>query len=251
MALNFGNLVTLSARWSRKTIDDAVRDAVVMAIRELSYGLTLPPLRPWWRKREDTITPVAGTQTYAFPTAQGTFESMHQVWFRTNGYRRFIEVVDDKTWADEADEDTTVRGDPNIANIHQSSGTANIRFSLTPSSSFISSLTGGVIRMDFFIRDALADSLITDTSQNSTEPLMPEARRMGIVWKAVEFLAIRQDDTKLAAFAQERGQAFLNAILADDIYRTGTQTRVIEPLERPGDTIGSTRTDYGHEAGTL
>src|SRR3990167_10182341 len=109
MPLTYGDLVNSAARWAQDastTGTDRARDAVVFAIRELTYGTQLPPLRPWWRKREDTITPVSGTQTYAFPTAQGTFESLHQVWYRTNGHRDFIDVVDDEIWADQANEDT-------------------------------------------------------------------------------------------------------------------------------------------------
>ena len=251
MPLTYGDLVNSAARWAQDastTGTDRARDAVVFAIRELTYGLTLPPLRPWWRKREDTITPVAGTQTYAFPTAQGTMESLHEVWYRTNGMRQVIEIVDDRRWSEEANEDTTERGTPDICNLHQSSGTVNLRFSITPDSSFINAIAGGVIRLDFFILDSLANSLITNANSDSSEPLMPDSRRPGIIWKAVELLAVRQGDATLRTWAAERGQVYYHAILADDLTRTGNAQRVMEPIEKPGDAASAGGTDYGRRA---
>lgn len=249
MPLTYSDLYNSAARWAGDVTTAGTaraRDAVVFAIRELSYGLQPPPLRPWWRKREDTITPVAGTQTYAFPTAQGTMESLHHVWYRTNGMRQFIDIADDQRWADEANEDTTERGAPDICNLHQSSGTVNLRFSITPDTAFINALAGGVIRLDFFILDALAGSLITDGSQDSTAPLMPDSRRPGIMWKAVEYLAARQGDTKLQGWASGMGKVYYDMILADDLTRTGTEQRTMAPIERPGDVAAQGRlTDYG------
>lgn len=249
MPLTYGNLYTAAARWAGDTSTTGTaraRDAVVFAIRELSYGLQLPPLRPWWRKREDTITPASGTQSYAFPTAQGTMESLHQVWGRTNGRRLEIELVDDKRWAEEANEDTTETGTPDICNLHASSGATRLRFSITPGSAWITQLTGGVVHLDFFILDTLANALITGTGSDASEPLMPDSRRPGILWKAVELLAARQGDNDLRLWAAVQGKRSYEMILADDLYRTGTTQRVIPPIERPGDAVSAGRlTDYG------
>lgn len=253
MPLTYGDLYTAAARWAGDTSTTGTaraRDAVVLAIRELTYGAQLPLLRPWWRKREDTITPVAGTQSYAFPTAQGTMESLHQVWYRTNGRRHLIEIADDVRWSHEANEDTGETGTPTICNLHASSGSTRLRFSITPGSGWISSLTGGVIRLDFFILDTLADSLISGTGSDSTEPLMPDSRREGILWKAVEKLAALQGDNDLLLYAASQGKRFYELLLADDITRTGNQTQLIEPMERPGDVGSRAReTDYGRVLG--
>ena len=250
MALTFVNLYTSAARWANDTSTNGLnraKDAVIFALRELEYGTDDRPLRPWWRKREDTITPVAGTQTYAFPTNQGTIESPHEVWYRLNGIRTEIPIVDDRQWSEEADEDTTVTGTPDICNIHQSSGTVNVRFSLTPSSSFISAITGGVLRLDFFILDPLTATLVTDTSLDSDAPLLPESRRPGAIWKAVEMLAALQGDRLLLEWAAAQGRKYYNMILADDLSRLGKHQRIGAPLERPGDVNPAGRlTDYGH-----
>src|SRR3990167_7601381 len=151
MPLEFDGLYNAAARWAgdtRTTGIDRAKDAVVEANRLLSYGASLPLLRPWWRLREDTLTPVAGTQTYAIPTAQGTFESLNTVWYRSNGTRYEIPIKDDEVWAEEVNEDTTNTGTPSICNLHRSSGTTQLRFTPIPSSSFIDQIDGGVIRLD-------------------------------------------------------------------------------------------------------
>ena len=239
----FVNLYEFAARWAGDTTaygTARAKEAVDESNRLLSYGKDLT-FKPWWRKREDTITPVAGTQTYAFPTAQGTLESMHQVWYRNGGQRQEIEIVDDKRWAEEADEDTTQRGTPDICNIHKSSGTDHIRFSPTPSGSFISAITGGVIRLDFFILETL-----NAESGDSVEPLMPDSRRYGIAWCAVAALAGAQGDADLIKYAEAKAKQYMDLIRADDILRTGSKNRTARPIAPIGLRGSSRITDYGH-----
>jgi len=230
--LEFSDLYNFAAKKVNDTSSTGVsraKDAVDEANRLMSYGEDLPLMRPWWRKREDMITAVEGTQTYAFPTNQGTLESLHDVWYRTDGRREHIRIVNDLIWSEEANEDTTERGTPFICNIHQSSGTVNIRFSLTPSGSFVSQLTGTVIRLDFFIEETL-----TFESGDTVEPLMPDTRRYGIAWKAVEILAAGQNDFNLVAYAAGRGRRYYQLILADDILRTGKRVRNTRPTDPVG-----------------
>ena len=241
--LAFSDLYTDAARWAQDTSTTGLaraKTAVAEANRQLSYGLMLPRLRPWWRKREDTLTPVAGTNDYSLPTAQGTFIDLHRVWYRTAGQRFDIDLVDDDEWQEQANEDTTQRGTPDIANLHASSGTTKLRFSLTPSDSFIAVLVGGVLRLDGFIEETL-----TVSSGDSVEPLMPNSRRMGIVWKAVELLAARQGDWKLAQWAKGEGLQYYQMILADHQLRTGDRQAPLRPVESPGDRHDRLR-DYGH-----
>ena len=239
----FLNLYTMANQWAGTTDDFGVarsKQAVDEANRLLSYGKDLT-FKPWWRKREDTITPVAGTQTYAFPTAQGTLESLHQVWYRSSGQRQEIEIVDDKRWAEEANEDATQRSTPDICNIHQSAGTANIRFSPTPSASFISAIVSGVLRLDFFIEEVLnADS------GDTVEPLMPDTRRYGIAWCAIAQLAGMQGDTDLVKYAEQKAKQYMDLIRADDILRTGSRNRTARPIGPMGLRGSSRIIDYGH-----
>jgi hypothetical protein len=241
MTTTFEDLYAAAARWANDTSSSGIaraKDAVVEANKQLSYGLQLPLLRPWWRKREDTLTPVAGTNDYTLPTNQGTFESINTVWYLTTGQRMGIALVDDATWDAEADEDTTHQGNPDICNLHASSGTTKLRFSLTPSSAFIGTLVGGVIRLDGWIQETLSV-----TSSDASQPLMPESRRFGIVWKAVEFLGALQGDTQLIAWAASRGKQYYELLLADDIGRTGNAPKILTPIETMG---RSSPSDYGH-----
>ena len=237
------NLYKMASQWAGSTDDFGVaraKQAVDEANRLLSYGKDLT-FKPWWRKREDTITPIAGTQTYAFPTALGTLESLFQVWYRSSGQRQEIEIVDDKRWAEEANEDTTQRGTPDICNIHQSAGTAHLRFSPTPSQSFISAIVGGLIRLDFFIEETLnADS------GDSVEPLMPDSRRYGIMWCAVASLAGLQGDMDLVKYAEQKAKQYMDLIRADDILRTGSRNRTARPIAPIGLRGQNQVTDYGH-----
>ena len=242
--LEFDDLYNAAARWAGDTSTTGIaraKDAVVFANRDLSYGLQLPKLRPWWRLREDTITPVAGTQTYAIPTGQGTFEDLEEIWFRTSGQRQRIVLVDEETWSEEANEDTTQQGVPAIANLHASSGTSNLRFSPTPSSAFINQLVGGVLRLSGYIEETL-----TAASGDSAEPLMPDSRRPGIIWKGTEYLAALQGDTTLLAWAAIQGKKFYELILSDDILRTGRAPKIIRPLDPVGNIGQGEIWDYGH-----
>ena len=183
MPLQFSDLYNAATRWAGDTSTTGVaraKDAVVESNRLLSYGSQLPLLRPWWRKREDTITPAAGTQSYSLPTAQGTFESLNTVWYRSNGVRYEIPIEDDDVWQEEVNENTANTGTPSICNLHKSSGTTQLRFNPMPSSAFIDQIDGGVIRLDGFIEETLVA-----TSGDTVEPLMPDSRRWGIIWKAV------------------------------------------------------------------
>ena len=217
------------------------KDAVAFANRDLSYGLQLPKLRPWWRLREDTITPLVGTQTYSLPTNQGTFEDLEEVWYRTSGQRQKITLVDDEVWSEEANEDTTQQGAPDIVNLHSSSGTTQLRFSMTPSSAFINQLVGGVMRLSGYIEETL-----TAASGDSVEPLMPDSRRPGIIWKATEYLTAMQGDTNLVLWASVQGKRFYELILSDDILRTGRAAKIIRPLDPVGNIGQSEAWDYGH-----
>lgn len=236
------NLFTMAAQWAGDTSDYGLaraKQAVDESNRLLSYGKDLT-FKPWWRKREDTITPVAGTQTYALPTNQGTLESLHQVWYRSSGQRQEIEIVDDKRWSEESNEDTTQRGTPDICNIHQSAGTAHLRFSPTPSQSFISAAVGGLIRLDFFIEEVLnADSA------DSVEPLMPDTRRYGIMWCAVAQLAGGQGDADQVKYAEQKAKQYMDLIRADDILRTGSRNRTARPIQPMG-LRGSGRNSRGY-----
>ena len=225
--MTFTELFSAAAEWAGASNETArAKDAVVAAVQTLSYGDGQPPMRPWWRKREDTITPVAGTQAYDLPTAQGTFESLHKVWYRTNGTRFEIDLVDDIVWHRETNEETTNRGTPRICQLHNSSGTIQLRFSPIPHGSFITTIDDGLIRMDGFILDPL-----TTASADGATVLMPESRHWGIVWKAVELLAARQGDTALIVWAAAQGAKYYQMILADDIYRTGNKQRRLRPME--------------------
>jgi len=218
------------------------KDACAEANRLLSYGSQLPLLRPWWRKREDSVTAVSGTAAYALPTAQGTFESLHKVWYRSNGSRYEIPIVDDDVWQEEVNEDTSNLGTPDICNLHQSSGTVQLRFNPIPSSAFVSQVDGSLIRMDGWIEETL-----TAASGDSVEPLMPDSRRWGIIWVAVEMLATMQGDNALVLLAKANGKKYAELILSDDIGRVGDQPRIIRPIEAVGDIrAGDALLDYGH-----
>lgn len=243
--LTFSDLYNGVARWAGDTSSDGVsraKDAAVEANRLLSYGAQLPLLRPWWRKREDTITPVAGTQGYSLPTAQGTFESLNEVWYRSNGRRYPITMVDDEVWQEEVNENTANTGTPDICNLHKSSGTVQLRFNPLPSSAFINQIDGSVIRLDGWIEETLSAS-----SGDTAEPLMPDGRRWGIIWKGVEMIAALQGDAALILYAAAMGKRYYELLLADDIGRVGKQPRIIRPLEAVGDRrAGDVLLDYGH-----
>lgn len=248
MALQFSHLYNGAARWAGDTTTDGIsraKESVEFANRELSYGLDLPPMRPWWRKREDSFTAEASKQSYNLPTAQGTFESLHRVWYVINGVRHKIEIVDDDIWQEEVNESSTAgTGTPSICNLHRSSGTTELRFDPIPSSSFVSQIDSNTIRLDGFIEETLVS-----TSGDTVEPLMPDSRRPGIIWKAVEMLAARQGDNNLLLWAAATGSRYYKMILADDTYRTGDKQRVIRPTEPVGEFGGfSSRRrldDYG------
>lgn len=247
MSLAFSDLYTAAARWAQDTSTTGLaraKDAVVEANKQLSYGLRMPPLRPWWRKREDTITPVAGTQTYALPSTNGTFESLHQVWYRSGGLRIEIPLVEDTLWTEQANENTAQTGTPSICNHYSNNGTDSLRFSPTPSSGFISSITGSLIRLDGFIYETLVA-----TSGDTVQPLMPDSRRWGIVWKAVEYLGALQGDKYLVEYGAAQGKLYYDQILADDLTRSGTATRhsrPTDPIGRPNSAQLGVWTDYGH-----
>ena len=218
------------------------KDACAEANRLLSYGSQLPLLRGWWRKREDSVTAVSGTAAYALPTAQGTFESLHKVWYRSNGARYEIPIKDDDVWQEEVNESTSNLGTPDICNLHKSSGTVQLRFNPIPSSAFVSQVDGSLIRMDGWIEETL-----TASSGDSVEPLMPDSRRWGIIYKAVEMLAGMQGDTALLLWASAQGKKYYELILSDDILRTGDAPRIIRPIEAVGDAwAGDKLLDYGH-----
>lgn len=219
------------------------KDAAVAALYELSYGLQMPLLKPYWRKREDTITPVDGTQKYIFPTTNGSFESFHQFWYTTTGSSRrsSIEIVDDVQWARFSNENTANTGFPNIVNQFSDAGTLKLRFSPTPSGSFITQAT--LIRLDGFIIDP-----ITAASGDTAEPLMPDSRRQGIVWRGVELMAARQGDRQLIEWARSEGKRYYELIYADDVTRTGNRTRVIKPIERQNLSHGH-HGQHGHDYG--
>lgn len=243
MTLDFADLYGFASKWAGDTTTYGIaraKEAVDEANRILSYGDEVP-FRPWWRKREDTITPVAETQGYVFPTNQGTFESMHSVWYRSSGQRIDIEVVEDKRWQEEVNDDTTQAGTPDICNIHKSSGSDRIRFSPTPSSSFISAIVGGVIRLDFFIAETL-----TFESGDTVEPLMPDSRRYGIAWMATKLLAAAQGDMDIVKVAELNAKRYMLMLRADDLYRTGTRTRRSRPMDPMGKNSRSGTRDYGH-----
>lgn len=243
--LVFSDLYNAASRWAGDTSTDGVsraKDAVAEANRLLSYGAQLPLLRPWWRKREDTITPVAATQSYSLPTTLGTFESLNTVWYRSNGTRYEIPIVNDEVWQEEVNEDTSNTGTPDICNLHKSAGTAALRFNPLPSSAFINQIDGGVLRLDGWIEETL-----TAASGDSIEPLMPDGRRWGIIWKAVEMLGIMQGDQPLVLFAAAQGKRYYELLLSDDIGRTGNQPRIIRPIEAVGDARSGDRLiDYNH-----
>ena len=243
--LEFDDLYNAASRWAGDTSSDGVsraKDAVAEANRLLSYGSQLPLLRPWWRKREDSVTAVSGTAAYPLPTAQGTFESLHKVWYRSNGARYEIPIVDDDVWQEEVNEDTSNLGTPDICNLHKSSGTVQLRFNPIPSSAFVSQVDGSLIRMDGWIEETL-----TAASGDSVEPLMPDSRRWGIIWVAVKMLAAMQGDSALALLAEANGKRYAELLLADDIGRVGDQPRIIRPIESVGDhRSGDILLDYGH-----
>jgi len=245
MALKFSDLYNAAARWAGDTSTDGVarsKDAVAEGNRLLSYGAQLPLLRPWWRKREDSVTAVAGTAAYALPTAQGTFESLNTVWYRSNGRRYEIPIVDDDVWQEEVNENTANTGTPDICNLHKSSGTVQLRFNPMPSSAFVNQVDGSLIRMDGWIEETL-----TASSGDTVEPLMPDSRRWGIIWKAVEMLGILQGDQSLVLFAAGQGKRYYELLLADDIGRVGDEPRIIRPIEAVGDMrAGDRLLDYGH-----
>lgn len=240
MAIDFQQLYTDIGTWTQQpSATTQNKSAAVYANYDLSYGLQLPVLRPWWRKREDVITPVAGTQSYALPTASGTVDSLHKVWYRTSGERQPIEVVDDDVWHQEADEDTSQTGTPEICNLFNDGGTVKLRFSPTPSGSWISSLTSTEIHLDSFIRETMDTS-----SGDAVEPLMPESRRPGIVWRGVELIAAYQGDTNLLQWAFAQGKRYYELIIGDDVGRVGDKQRIIRPVQ----TLQGVNnlTDYGH-----
>ena len=188
------------------------------------------------------MTAVAGTAAYALPTAQGTFESLHKVWYRSNGARYEIPIVDDDVWQEEVNENTANTGTPDICNLHKSSGTVQLRFNPMPSSAFVSQVDGSLIRMDGWIEETLSAS-----SGDTVEPLMPDSRRWGIIWKAVEMLATMQGDNALVLLAKANGKQYAELLLADDIGRVGDQPRIIRPIEAVGDArAGDGLLDYGH-----
>jgi len=245
MPLDFSALYNAAARWANDTSTTGIaraKDAVVEANRLLSYGAQLPLLQPWWRKREDSVTAVAATAAYALPTTQGTFESLHKVWYRSNGRRYEIPIEDDDVWQEEVNEDTSNLGTPDICNLHKSSGTVQLRFNPIPSSAFVSQVDGSLIRMDGWIEETL-----TAASGDSAEPLMPDSRRWGIIWFAIKMLGVLQGDEGLVALAEESGRPYWQLLLADDIGRVGNQPRIIRPIEAVGDVrAGDRLVDYGH-----
>ena len=243
--LEFDDLYNAAARWAGDSSTDGVsraKDAVAEANRLLSYGSQLPLLRGWWRKREDSVTAVSGTAAYALPTAQGTFESLHKVWYRSNGARYEIPIKDDDVWQEEVNESTSNLGTPDICNLHKSSGTVQLRFNPIPSSAFVSQVDGSLIRMDGWIEETL-----TAASGDSVEPLMPDSRRWGIIWKAVSMLGTLQGDTALVLMAEAQAKKYYELLASDDILRTGDAPRIIRPIEAVGDVrAGDSLLDYGH-----
>lgn len=188
------------------------------------------------------MTAVASTAAYALPTAQGTFESLHKVWYRSNGARYEIPIVDDDVWQADVNESTANTGTPDICNLHKSSNTVQLRFNPIPSSAFVNQVDGGLLRMDGWIEETL-----TAASVDTIEPLMPDSRRWGVIWKSVEMLGMMQGDTQLVLFAAAQGKRYYELLLADDIGRVGDQPRIIRPIEAVGDTrAGDQLLDYGH-----
>ena len=95
--------------------------------------------------------------------------------------------------------------------------------------------------------DGWIEETLTAASGDSVEPLMPDSRRWGIIYKAVEMLAGMQGDTALLLWASAQGKKYYELILSDDILRTGDAPRIIRPIEAVGDAwAGDKLLDYGH-----
>lgn len=143
-------------------------------------------LRNWEAlKRESTITPVSGTQSYNILSGTPDFDHIISVWYFLAGERLPIDIVDDDKWSDNMN--NTLTGTPQICRVTKTSGTLQIQFSLIPDSSFITQ-AGGVINFDY-IKKPVEMSADTDI------PEIPDTdEQMAIVYAGISDLLGKQGD---------------------------------------------------------
>ena len=214
------NNITNSKTKAQTAVKDAVR--------------RIAGLRNWeLLKKESTVTPVSGTQSYNILSGTPDFDRIISCWYILAGTRLPIEVIDDEKWGNTVN--TTILGTPESCRITKVTGTLQIQFTPIPNSSFIAQ--SPLINFDYIKKP-------TELSADSDIPEIPDtSEQLAIVYYAISDLLGKQGDLDGMTAWEAKGKFIIeSADRIDD--EKGRTPRLGKPVIPINSSRGKTMIDY-------
>ena len=169
-------------------------------------------------RRQDTITPVASTQSYALTSLTG-FNYPLRVFYLINGIQQPIRILSDDEWSDKTDNDSV--GNPDVCAFLEISGAQKLYLSPLPSAAFVALYS--TIYIDY-------DKKPTELSGNSDVPDIPPTNcQMALVYYATAELLAKQGDLKGLAIWEAKAEKELSKYFTSDIHFKGVKRQSGKP----------------------
>jgi len=214
-----------------------VTNADTKAKQAANDALRLISVMRYWEqlRREATINALVASQVaYTISTFAASFDRIISCWYKSNGVRYEIVIVDDGMWNVESDSESD--GTPEICRVTKADGTLKIEFSPTPDASFISNYTN--IYFDYVKKPA-------ELSGDTDVPEIPDtSQQMAIVYLGVSDLLGKQGDLSGLTAWEAKAIRLLNTAHKIDDRKTGRTPRFGKPLMPINHSMGSRMPDY-------
>lgn len=234
MGMTFSEIYTTVSRKVGDTTLGFITNDVCPTINDVCRSL-FQEMNYAFKERTADLTLVASQGYIAVPTDWDEMSPV-QIYYRDSANeRQDLECYDNKEWQSEQDDD---EGDIYGFHISKISGAWRIYFTLIPDSSFVASYSP--LKIEYYKKW----TELVKTTNDATEPDIPDSHRQLIIYRACEILCGQMGDSEGVLYWKnlaDREEGLLNK---KQVNRLGRPHRVrpISSLTTRGRNI--TRRDY-------
>ncbi len=234
MGKTFSDIYTEVSRKVRDTTATFIASDVCPTINDVCRSI-FQKMNYAFKERTADLTLVASQGYVAVPTDWDEMSPV-QIFYRDSANeRQDLDCFDNKEWQVEQDND---EGDVYGFHISKISGAWRIYFTLIPDSSFVASYSP--LKIEYSIKW----TELVKTTNDATEPDIPDSHRQLIVYRACEILCGQMGDTEGAIFWKSEADKEEGLLNKKQVNRLGRSHRVRPNASITTRGFGYRRRDY-------